>query len=72
MDLQKDMRKLGLRPDRYTKEYLEFCEFQDIIYQLLQGRGIYLKGVLKSELITEERERLFHFTAKMWTDLHNY
>jgi len=72
MDLQKEVRKMGLRPDVYAKEYLEFCDFQDTIYGLLQCRGVYLKGILKSELINEERERLFKFTAKMWEDLHKY
>lgn len=58
--------------DVIDKDVLKFLRFQTSIYNLLQDRGFYLKGIKLDELDKKEVDRLARFCYRMWQHILDY
>lgn len=60
---------MDLAHEMTDDDYYKFLRFQRNIFQTLQERGYYLKGIQQRELDLKEQDRLTGFVYKQWQEL---
>lgn len=60
---------MELAHEMTDNDYYKFLRFQRNIFQTLQERGYYLKGINQGDLDGREQDRLTGLVYKQWQEL---